>query len=90
MSSLLASFAAASPIVGSLTPAAAVSRNDEAARLFARASITCAVVNSSSATVNCRSGPGFNYGVTYVATPGDFYIFSCYKENTASCYENNW
>ncbi|KAL4865319.1 hypothetical protein BDV12DRAFT_211103 [Aspergillus spectabilis] len=49
--------------------------------------VRCYIVNSSSNTVNCRSGPGFGYSVVGSVTVGNSYPFSCYK--SGDCYEGN-
>ncbi|KAG2414564.1 hypothetical protein HFD88_003755 [Aspergillus terreus] len=59
----------------------------EALGLVKRSSVTCKIVNSSSSTVNCRSGPGFDYATTYVVNVGSSYVFNCYK--SGDCYEGN-
>jgi hypothetical protein len=86
IASLLASLAAASPVASDLGPVAApLSKNDEAARLFDRASVSCAIIHSNN---NCWSGPGFGYAVYALVVPGETYTFSCYKNG--DCFEDNW
>jgi uncharacterized protein YraI len=60
----------------------------EALGLVKRSTVRCYIINSSSATVNCRSGPGFDYGAVGSVTVGKSYPFNCYK--TGDCYQNNW
>ncbi|KAL2826091.1 hypothetical protein BDW59DRAFT_161215 [Aspergillus cavernicola] len=59
----------------------------EALGLEKRANVVCSIVNSSSSSVKCRSGPGFDYGVIASVTPGKNYQFNCYK--SGDCYNNN-
>ncbi|KAL4888342.1 hypothetical protein BDV59DRAFT_188683 [Aspergillus ambiguus] len=59
----------------------------EALGLVKRSSVTCKIVNSSSATVNCRTGPGFDYAASYVVDVGSSYTFNCYR--SGDCYEGN-
>ncbi|KAJ5115667.1 hypothetical protein N7456_000015 [Penicillium angulare] len=56
--------------------------------LSKRSNISCKIVNTSSAYVNCRSGPGFQYSILAYVLPGGTYTFHCYK--SGSCYQNNW
>ncbi|KAF9468188.1 hypothetical protein BDZ94DRAFT_1247408 [Collybia nuda] len=65
----------------------AVSTNDESARLFKRATVTCAIVNTDSTSVNCRSGPGTGYSIVNHLTAGSVHSFTCYKKG--ECYEGN-
>lgn len=85
----LISLAVASPVAIS-SGSAAVSKNDIAARLFTRAAavISCEIVNTSSVSVNCRSGPTLGSSVTDDVFPGVFYDFSCYKNG--DCYNGIW
>lgn len=69
------------------TPVEARDISPEALGLVKRA-VRCYIVNSSSSTVNCRSGPGFDYGVVGSVTVGYSYPFNCYK--SGDCYEGNW
>ncbi|KAL4748989.1 hypothetical protein BDW72DRAFT_195237 [Aspergillus terricola var. indicus] len=57
------------------------------ADLNSRAVTTCRVVNADS-EVNCRAGPGFDYGVRTFVYPNGIYDFSCYK--SGDCYNGNW
>ncbi|RDW81625.1 uncharacterized protein DSM5745_05182 [Aspergillus mulundensis] len=59
----------------------------ESLGLTKRANTVCKIVNSASASVKCRSGPGFSYGVTAYVIPGKNYQFNCYK--SGDCYEGN-
>ncbi|KAL4992986.1 hypothetical protein BDV10DRAFT_198682 [Aspergillus recurvatus] len=68
------------------TPVEARDISPEALGLVKRA-VRCYIVNSSSSTVNCRSGPGFDYGVVGSVTVGYSYPFNCYK--SGDCYEGN-
>ncbi|KAL4787193.1 hypothetical protein BJX76DRAFT_354380 [Aspergillus varians] len=52
-----------------------------------RANTVCKIVNSSSSSVKCRTGPGFNYAVKASVIPGKSYQFNCYK--SGDCYEGN-
>jgi uncharacterized protein YgiM (DUF1202 family) len=56
--------------------------------LSKRSSVPCEIVNSDSAQVNCRSGPGTQFTVVGYVTTGDTYTFHCYE--SGSCYEDNW
>ena len=58
--------------------AAGVSPNEPAFNLDKRAVQVCEIVGGSS-RVNCRSGPGTNYGVVRSLTRGETYAFSCVK-----------
>ncbi|KAL3495143.1 hypothetical protein BJX62DRAFT_233789 [Aspergillus germanicus] len=60
----------------------------EAIGLEKRDRAVCKIVNSGSARVKCRKGPGFSYGVEAYVIPGKAYGFDCYKKG--SCYNGNW
>jgi hypothetical protein len=60
----------------------------EALGLEKRDRAVCKIVNSGSASVKCRKGPGFSYGVEAYVIPGKAYGFDCYKKG--SCYKGNW
>lgn len=59
--------------------------------IFKRATRVCTIVGGS-ATVNCRSGPGTQYGVTDTVYRGSDYYFTCVK--TGECIiiggNQNW
>ncbi|KAJ0416856.1 hypothetical protein BJY00DRAFT_217175 [Aspergillus carlsbadensis] len=59
----------------------------EALGLEKRDRAVCKIVNSGSARVKCRKGPGFSYGVEAYVIPGKAYGFDCYKRG--SCYSGN-
>ncbi|KAF9885031.1 hypothetical protein FE257_000762 [Aspergillus nanangensis] len=59
----------------------------EALGLTKRSATLCKIVNTGSASVNCRTGPGFDYPASFGVGPGKSYSFSCYK--TGDCYEGN-
>ncbi|KAJ5261313.1 hypothetical protein N7478_011908 [Penicillium angulare] len=80
-------FAQAIPVKEVQAETEAVRRSASLEELSKRSSVSCKIINSSSAQVNCRSGPGTSYSIAgYVAT-GSTYTFKCYK--SGSCYENN-
>ncbi|KAL4882975.1 hypothetical protein BJY04DRAFT_31575 [Aspergillus karnatakaensis] len=58
----------------------------EALGLVKRA-VRCKIVNSSSSTVNCRSGPRFEFSVVGSVKVGYSYPFNCYQ--SGDCYEGN-
>ncbi|KAL2793296.1 hypothetical protein BJX66DRAFT_306464 [Aspergillus keveii] len=59
----------------------------EAIGLEKRDRAICKIVNSGSARVKCRKGPGFSYGIEAYVIPGKAYGFDCYKKG--SCYKGN-
>ncbi|KAL3479226.1 hypothetical protein BJX99DRAFT_255752 [Aspergillus californicus] len=58
----------------------------EALGLEKRANTVCKIVNTSG-TVNCRTGPGFDYAAAFTVNAGSSYTFSCYK--SGDCYSGN-
>ena len=60
----------------------------QALGLEKRSPVRCKIVKSSSASVNCRTGPGFSYPVLARAVTGSTHTFYCYK--SGDCYNGNW
>lgn len=58
-----------------------VSANEPAGGLFKRTSVWCRVVGASE--VNCRAGPGTNYGVETTISNGRMGVYTCVK--TGEC-----
>lgn len=61
-------------------------RDANPGELFKR-NVLCKITGSS-ATVNCRSGPGTGYSVIATVKKGSYYSFGCYKSGT--CVSGNW
>jgi hypothetical protein len=61
-------------------------RDANPGELFKR-NVLCKITGSS-ATVNCRSGPGTGYSVIATVKKGSYYSFGCYK--TGTCVSGNW
>ncbi|OJJ57407.1 hypothetical protein ASPSYDRAFT_133441 [Aspergillus sydowii CBS 593.65] len=59
----------------------------QALGLEKRSTVRCKIVKSSSASVNCRTGPGFSYPVLARAVTGSTHSFYCYK--SGDCYNGN-
>jgi len=86
----LAALAAPAPGAGLAIPLekAQSARRDTGLDMLSKRSVSCKIVNSDSAQVNCRSGPGTQFTVVGYVYPGDTYTFNCYE--SGSCYEDNW
>jgi hypothetical protein len=77
--------AAPTPIATGDAPVAVAGRSPD--EIFSRSPQSCAIV-SNDGTVNCRTGPGYDYDANYTVNDGDIYVFQCYKRG--DCYNGNW
>ncbi|KAH7471454.1 hypothetical protein BFJ68_g17301 [Fusarium oxysporum] len=78
-------------MVGAEPAPGTTAARDVGDEIFKRSTRVCTIVGGS-ATVNCRSGPGTQYGISDTVYRGNDYIFTCVK--TGECIiiggDQNW